>query len=279
MRISRRAFIQGTVGASLVAGVAYPTLLEPFQVAVESIQIPLAGLPAAFAGFKIVQLSDLHFQPFTTLRQIAHVVDITNTLDADLVVITGDFITLGSNSIEALAPVLGKLRARYGIAGVLGNHDQVSGSDQIATTLNKSRIEILRNYGRTITHQGARIYLAGIDSVCEECQDLTLALAHRPPGLTTILLAHEPDFADLIPAAAQVALQLSGHSHGGQICLPFAKPLILPEWGRKYWRGLRQVGSTLVYTNRGIGTSHLPARFGSVPEITRITLQVASPTS
>ena len=276
MRISRRAFLKTTLGATAGAGLVYPTVIEPWKLAIEKISIGLPALPAAFAGFKIVQLSDLHFQPFTTLRQIQHVVAVTNFLKPDLVLITGDFVTNGTGAMHILAPELAKIRSSYGVIGCLGNHDRRGGGNSVADSLRASGIEMLINEGRTFSHRGAEIFLAGIDSVCNGSPDLRAALATRPPGMTTILLAHEPDFADTILPSAAVHLQLSGHSHGGQVCLPFIGPPFLPDWGRKYWHGLQTVGTTQVYTNRGIGTIGLPVRLGSKPEITEITLQLVS---
>ncbi len=281
MRISRRAFFRTTLGAAIGAGIVYPALAEPWRVAVEKINIRLHGLPASFEGFKIIQLSDLHYRPYTTLRQIAHVVDLTNALKPDLVVITGDFISLGHDHINELTPILMKLEARHGVTGVLGNHDQSSGAGAITAALRQSAMEMLRNQGRELTHEGSSIYLAGVDSICGgggAYPHLNNALAGRAPGQTTILLAHEPDFADRLPVSAGISLQLSGHSHGGQICLPLLGALVLPDWGKKYWKGLRKVNQTQLYTNRGIGTIGLPMRIGSLPEITEITLGLPTPT-
>ncbi|MEO7932648.1 MAG: metallophosphoesterase [Chthoniobacterales bacterium] len=275
MRISRRAFLRTTIGAAVGAGVVSPALAEPWRVAVEKITVRLRRLPPAFAGFKIVQLSDLHYRPYTTLRQIAHVVDLTNRLQPDLVVITGDFVTEGHEHIDELTPILMKLQARHGITGVLGNHDQASGANAITAALRQAGIEMLRNQGRALTHEGASIYLAGVDSICGgdgAYPHLNDALVGRPFDQTTILLAHEPDYADRIPISSGISLQLSGHSHGGQICLPLVGALVLPDWGKKYWKGLRQLKQTQLYTNRGIGTIGVPMRVGSLPEITEITL-------
>jgi predicted MPP superfamily phosphohydrolase len=272
--ISRRAFLRTTLALGGVAVVS-PALAEPWRVAVEKITVRLPGLPAAFAGFKIVQLSDLHYRPYTTLRQIAHVVELTNWLQPDLVVITGDFITQGFQHINDLTPITMKLAARHGVTGILGNHDQASGAKAITDALRQSGMEVLRNQGRAITQAGSSIYLAGVDSICGgdgAYPHLNNALVGRLPGQTTILLAHEPDYADRVPISADIALQLSGHSHGGQICLPLLGALILPDWGKKYWKGLRQLKQTQLYTNRGIGTIGVPMRVGSLPEITQITL-------
>jgi uncharacterized protein len=274
MRISRRAFIKRTWQATLATGAIYSTLVEPWRVEVEKITVFVPGLPNAFMGFKIVQLSDLHYQPYTTLGQIAHAVALANALSPDLIALTGDYITRSSGAIEKLAPVLARLEARYGVTSVLGNHDFGAGAARVTESLRGVGIEVLRNQGRELQHAGASIYLAGVDSVCNGIPKLSEALAARTPGKPTILLAHEPDFVDLIPTASDVCLQLSGHSHGGQIRLPYLGAPLLPAWGKKYWRGLHTVNKTQLYTNRGIGTIFVPARIGSTPEITELTLAV-----
>ncbi len=272
MGITRRAFLKGTFQATVAAGVAYPALFEPWQVRVEKVVVPVTGLPAAFVGFRIVQLSDLHYRPYTTLRQIAHAVDLANSLQPDLTVITGDFITRGSGAIAELVPTLSQLRARHGVSSVLGNHDHGSGPERITHLLRAGGLEVLRNQGHEITRDGSSIYLAGVDSLCNGNPNLSAALFRRRGHSSTILLAHEPDFIDLVPDDAGIGLQLSGHSHGGQICLPLLGAPLLPAWGQKYWRGLRKVRQTHVYTNRGIGTMYVPLRLGSIPEVTELTL-------
>lgn len=274
MGLTRRSFLKTTLGTAVGAGVVYPTLIEPWRVAIEKISIRVPALSPAFAGFRIAHLSDLHYRPYTTRHQIAHVVELTNALRPDLVVITGDFITHGTGAIGSLAPLLGNLQATYGVIGSLGNHDVRCGEERVADILRQSGLEMLVNEGRVLEHNGGALFIAGVDSACNGVPDLRLALRERPPGMTTLLLAHEPDFADYIPKNAGVHLQLSGHSHGGQVCLPWIGAPILPDMGRKYWRGLHTVGHTQVYTNRGIGTIGLPVRFGSLPEITEITLQL-----
>ncbi|HEX8372301.1 MAG TPA: metallophosphoesterase [Chthoniobacterales bacterium] len=276
MRLTRRDFIRKTLRATAATGLLY-TLAEPWRVEVEKITIRLPGLPASFEGFRIVQLSDLHYLPFTTLAQIGDVVDRTNSLKPDLVVITGDFVTGGHKRVGELTPVLERLRAPHGVTGILGNHDKAAGAASITATLRKAGLEMLRNEGRELSHGGSSIFLAGVDSICGGggYPDLKKALAQRPPAKTTLLLAHEPDFADKVHAHASVALQLSGHTHGGQVCFPLVGALILPAWGKKYWKGLYTVNRTQLYTNRGIGTTGAPVRFGSLPEITEITLTAA----
>ena len=131
---------------------------------------------------------------------------------------------------------------------------------------------MLRNAGRLIESNGDVFWLAGVDDVWEQHADLNAALASAPPGVLKILLAHEPDYADVVAADGRVSLQLSGHSHGGQVRLPFVGVPRLPYLGTKYPYGLRRVGNLWLYTNRGIGVIAPPIRFNCRPEVTLITL-------
>jgi predicted MPP superfamily phosphohydrolase len=158
-----------------------------------------------------------------------------------------------------------------GIFAVLGNHDQCN-PQFIIRSLENHGITVLRNYALHVESGGARFWIAGVDDVLEGNARLDESLRTIPRGEATILLAHEPDFAD---AARRypVDLQLSGHSHGGQIRLPLAGATYLPPLARKYPSGLRRLGPLTLYTNRGLGTVVLPIRFDCPPEVTLLTLR------
>jgi predicted MPP superfamily phosphohydrolase len=157
------------------------------------------------------------------------------------------------------------------VYAILGNHDHWTDADEVARALQTQPITVLRNAAIPIDRGGARLWIAGVDDVWERHADLDQALRLVPADQATILLAHEPDYADLA-AQYSVDLQLSGHSHGGQVQLPFFGSPILPYLGRKYPRGLYQIGSLQLYTNRGLGVVSPPVRFNCRPEITLFTL-------
>jgi hypothetical protein len=157
-----------------------------------------------------------------------------------------------------------------GVFAVLGNHDQCA-PQFIARCLEEQGIAVLRNYPLHVERAGARLWIAGVDDVLDGKPRLDSTLQTIPRGEATLLLAHEPDFADVV-SGYPVDLQLSGHSHGGQVKLPWLRPLYLPQLGRKYPWGLRQLGSLSLYTNRGLGTIFLPVRFNAPPEATLLTL-------
>jgi predicted MPP superfamily phosphohydrolase len=240
----------------------------------------LLRLPEQFDGFKIVHLSDLHYGPHISTADLAAVVETTNRLQPDLAVITGDFVTAplfgdpsrARRNAEPCAKVLADLRTRVGTFAVLGNHDYRVGADWVAQTLDNIGISVLCNRAVPLESNQARLWMAGVDDVLTDGPDLEKALQQVPKNEPTVLLAHEPDYADYV-ARFRVDLQLSGHSHGGQVRLPLLGAPILPAMARKYPIGLRRIGPLHLYTNRGIGVIDPPIRLNCPPEITLVTLR------
>jgi hypothetical protein len=246
----------------------------------ERVTIPIAGLPPALEGLRIVQMSDLHLHPYTQIGLIEQAVDLANRLEPDLVALTGDYVLSSGASILELAPVLGRLRARLGVFAVLGNHDMWKGPRTITQELEQAGITVFANAGRALQiergDERGTLYLAGLSDGLTGHPDLRHALRDMPSNATCILLMHVPDVADEYAADGRVALQLSGHSHGGQVRLPGRGALILPPMGVKYDHGLYRVGDMWLYTNRGIGVTGPPVRFNCRPEVTQITLTTTS---
>jgi predicted MPP superfamily phosphohydrolase len=239
---------------------------------VERVSLPLNGLHPALEGFKIVQLSDLHLQPYTQLKAIATAVAQANRLKPDLIVLTGDYVSLEAETVFEIAPVLASLNARYGVFTVLGNHDIWTNREVVQAGLREAGLPLLHNQGVPLSVGRGTIYLAGLDDGWIGQPDLKLALQAAPSGAPVILLAHEPDLADHFTLDPRVSVQLSGHTHGGQIRLPGFGAAVLPHLGRKYDHGLYRVNQSWLYTNRGIGYTSVPIRINCPPEITEITL-------
>lgn len=265
------------VGSSAVVGAyGYGSRLEAEWLKVEKLSIPVKQLGSSFEGFKIVQMSDFHLYPYTQIELIKRAVNITNSLKPDLITLTGDYVSgEGSSKSEAifdLAPVLTKLNAKYGVFTVLGNHEYFTNEKVVLRGLKESGLTVLINDGLALSIGQQMLYLAGLDDAWKGNPDLSKALEKRPGSVPTILLVHEPDFADTYSADGTVSLQLSGHSHGGQIRLPGMGALVLPRHGRKYVQGLYRVKDMWVYTTRGIGVIGVPVRLNCRPEITEITL-------
>ena len=176
------------------------------------------------------------------------------------------------DSIFELASPLAGLDARHGLFAVLGNHDMWTKPSVITNALEYQGIQLMRNSGVTITQGGQELHLAGSDDAWSVYPDLKVTLADKPADAPAVLLMHEPDLADAVALDGRVALQLSGHSHGGQVRIPGIGPLVLPYLGEKYHYGLYQINQMWLYTTRGIGVIQPPVRFNCRPEVTEVTL-------
>ncbi len=236
--------------------------------------VRVADLPAALDGYRIGQISDVHCGPNIPEQRVASWVARLNALGLDLVAVTGDLITHGSSHVEAVARALGGLRARDGVFACMGNHDYFTDGDAFAQTLEDKGLTVLRNRGVVVERDGARLYVAGVDDTWTSRDDLKGALAQRPPGVPTVLLAHDPD---LFPQAhaLSVELTLSGHTHGGQIAVPGVRRLSLARLMTRWTAGMYRDGRSWLYVNRGAGTTGPPVRLGAPAELAVITLRRA----
>jgi uncharacterized protein len=243
----------------------------------------IANLPPAFHGYRMVQISDIHLDEFTEPSFLERIIRHIDALTPDVVLLTGDFVTLGSftfvtstHAAHRCAELLSTIKCplRYAI---LGNHDVGVGAPLVIDALQSNGIPVLVNQHIPLERNGSRIWLCGAEDPGTSRPDLNLTVPKAPDG-PVILMAHEPDFADVVvnhPRFPLIDLMLSGHSHGGQIRLPFTGPLVLPIMGRKYPEGYYRFNQMQMYVNRGIGTVGLPFRLNCPPEITVITLQPA----
>jgi len=265
------------VGSGAIVGAyGYGSRIETEWLQTERVTIPVKHLGSSFEGFKIVHLSDFHLYPHTQIEFIERVVAISNSLKPDLIALTGDYVSghkaRNSEAIFELAPVLSGLDAKHGVFTVLGNHDHMTSKQVVIAGLKESGLPILINDGVTLSRGQQVLYLAGLDDGRRGHPDLPKALEKRPGYVPTVLLVHEPDFADTYSSDGTISLQLSGHSHGGQIRLPGIGALALPRYGRKYDQGLYRVKDMWTYTTRGVGVTGPPIRINCRPEITEITL-------
>jgi predicted MPP superfamily phosphohydrolase len=210
-------------------------------------------------------------------RHLTRIVNLVNRQKPDLVAITGDLVTRNLPTyIPTLQVPLSQLQPKDQTVAVLGNHDYENDSNAIIQTIEQSGILHIGNYVYTLKRGSAMLHIAGVDDISAGKDRLDLVLQQLPKEGAAILLAHEPDFADISAATKRFDLQLSGHSHGGQIRLPFFGSLILPPLSKKYYSGRYQVGEMIQYTNRGIGMSGVHLRLGARPEITVFTLVAPS---
>ena len=270
------------------AGVlAYARYVEPYRVAVERVTLTLPRLAPAFDAYRIVHISDFHLDGWMTPERLERVVDLVNEQKPDLVAITGDFVAVSIDYALGLPGPLQRLGATDGALAVLGNHDHMNGADAVRRALSEAGVADVSNGIRTLRRDGAALHLCGVDSVMEgydRLDGVIAALDDAEPGCA-VLLAHEPDFADESAATGRFDLQLSGHSHGGQVRIPFLKtPYVVPLLSRlgfsfvppliyEYPSGLYEVGGMYQYTNRGLGVIYARFRLNCRPEVTVLTLR------
>lgn len=271
------------VGLAALAGTGFAIegfFREPTHPVAEHIEIRLARLPEIFDGFRIAQITDIHFGPYMDQPELEKSVRIAQGFQPDLVALTGDFVSHpffqrngleGARNAEPCAEVFARGNGVPKIA-VLGNHDHWNGADLVAGALQERGIPVLRNRAQAIEREKQFLWIAGIDDALEGHADLAQAIAKIPPTDATVLLAHEPDFADHA-AKFPVDLQLSGHSHGGQVRIPGMGPIILPAMAHKYHTGVNRVGRLQVFTSHGVGVINPPVRLFCPPKVSLITLR------
>ncbi len=285
-RFSRRDFLKVTAVLGLDAlilgmvGVGYMQNVEPSWVEVKHVRLKLPRLPEALSGLRVAQVSDIHLGPWMTPEKLQEIFNLVAAQSPDVLALTGDFVFRNSRlrksyllELEEMSRSLRLLSDRFLIVAVLGNHDNMYSAFQVRDALQKGRAHVLMNTIHTLERGSARFHLAGIDDIYRGRPDLNKVLDSFPSDECAMLLVHEPDFADISAETGRFDLQISGHSHGGQVVLPFVGPPVLPRHGRKYASGLYQVGKMFQYTNRGVGMTFPAVRFNCRPEITLFTLE------
>lgn len=303
MPISRRNFLKGLAGAAVglpLAAAGYGFGVEPAWLEVTETDIPLPGLAPAFDGFRIVLVSDLHYGGYLPLTRLQRVVRTVNALDADLIALTGDFVShprtaaylaarvrglpqlelTHASAAEATfgvcIPEVAGMRAREGALAVLGNHDHWLDAAAGRRALAAHGIELVENRHRLLERSEGQLVVAGVDDLWTGRQDLAAAFAGAPPAdrAPRILLCHNPDFA-VNPGLPRhgVRLMLSGHTHGGQVYLPGLGAPVLPIRHKQFARGLVATDWGQVYITRGIGQTSPPVRVLARPEVAVIRLR------
>jgi predicted MPP superfamily phosphohydrolase len=274
----RRTLLGAALGAAFLGGLGYAREVEPAAVEVVPVSLVLPRLDARFDGYRIAHVSDLHADGWMTPGRVLELVHLVNAEEPDLVAFTGDLATYSwlrslIRHVPGLAAPLRRLRVPDGALAVLGNHDHETNPQVVRRTLAAAGMYELCNTALTLRRRGAMLHLCGVDSALKGVPRLDPVLKSLPEEGSAVLLAHEPDFADESAATGRFDLQLSGHSHGGQIRLPVLGPQpYLPKLGRRYVDGLYRVGGMFLYTNRGLG-NHPRFRFNCRPEITTVTLR------
>jgi len=271
-------------------GPAYAVMVEPNWVEVTHPTMWLPGLPWTLDGVTIAQLSDLHVTPQSGTDLVRRAIEIVKQSRADLIVLTGDYVTHSADNIALCVEALSALEAPLGVYAVLGNHDVWTDGDRVAAGLGEAGITVLRDTAVPVSVPDARLWLVGIDDIgytnrpgasCEAFEGLWRETLTRgsdmldalPPDEPRLLLVHNPDVHEVL-SARRVDLALSGHTHGGQVRLPVLGAPLLPScYGNKYAQGLVRAPHWPAYVNRGLGTISPHIRLNCRPEVTILTLR------
>lgn len=263
----------------IISGVGSGFRMGPDSFIVETISLKLPRLPRRFSGLRVAHISDIHMGGWMNLERLQHAGELIIAEKPDFLLITGDFLTgrkpsdVSQQMILDLIAGLSHLAQRVPTFAVLGNHDYWTDVAGVRHALASSGIRDLTNTVFTLRRENENLHICGVDDIWEGEVRLDKVLAQMNDDSAAILLAHEPDFADTSAATGRFDLQLSGHSHGGQVVLPLLGSPILPYLGRKYPLGLYRVGEMFQYTNRGLGMARLPIRINCPPEITIFGLE------
>jgi predicted MPP superfamily phosphohydrolase len=267
--------VTALVGLALLA---WAVLVEPGRLVVRETRVASAAWPAGRPPLRIAALSDLHVGSLRNgLDRLDEIVSRTNAQRPDVIVLLGDFIHHGESKApsvppEAIAPRLGRLRARLGVVSVLGNHDWWLDGARVRAALEAAGIRVLDDEAVALGGAPDRIWIAGVGDLWTRRADVGAALAPVPAGEPVVLLTHNPDVFPRVPA--RVALTLAGHTHGGQVALPLiGRPIVPSRYGQRYACGLVVEDGRALYVSPGIGTSIIPVRFRVPPEISIVELR------
>jgi len=274
MIASRRRFLRYLFGAGVAGAAAcYPVYIERQMILETHYQIHIPNLPQAFKGFRIVHLTDLHHGFLVPLSVVEDVVRRVNRIPRDVVVSTGDCVheKNGTGEIDRVWPVLAKLFAPEGVFAVLGNHDHWADTRRSLYWLDRSGQD-LRGKARAIERDGQQLWFAGGGDLWEDHIGFDQVLNHIPDDACRIMLVHNPDSADS-HFSGHIDLILAGHTHGGQVRIPFWGAPVLPVRNKAYASGvIRSSKGHTMFISRGIGWAIYPVRFNCFPEIAVVTL-------
>jgi uncharacterized protein len=255
----------------------YTSAIEPNWMSITRHRIALRHLPPAFEGYRVLHFSDLHYDTTPNaaglLRRVA---TIAEQEQVDLIAFTGDLVSHQYAPVQAdLIQGLGRIQAPDGVLAVIGNHDYWVDPVESRRVMAAGGMVVLENAVQTIQRGDQCLYIAGLDNAYFQVEDVSAVVAQLPPNAASLLLVHEPDFAVEVAHLGRFGLQLSGHSHGGQVRLPGVGAILLPSMGRRYPMGLYRIDQQWLYTSRGIGTIQPSVRLFCRPEVTIFTLVCA----
>jgi predicted MPP superfamily phosphohydrolase len=275
--VGRKGFVAALVGVPLLLAL-WAFVLEPASLAVNRYEIPLPGWPAEQDGLLIALVSDLHVgSPFNGVDKLRDVVARINGARPDLVLLAGDYVISGVRGgafvpPETTAFVLAKLDAPLGVFAVLGNHDHWYDAARVRSAFESVGIRVLENETAPVRGEGFDFWLVGLGDLWEARPDVARILDRLPDGVASIAITHNPDVFPEIPE--RVALTLAGHTHGGQVAIPFwGTPIVPSRFGARYARGHVVENGRHLFVTSGLGTSLLPVRFRVPPEIALVEIE------
>lgn len=238
-------------------------------------KIETNSIPSSFDGLKVLHFSDLHYLRVVDDNMLKKVVEEINLINPDIVIFTGDLIdkdfNINDKQKEQLITLLKSINSKYGKYSIIGNHDYIKDKEEIETIYNESNFILLQNtYDIIYNSENEKIFLGGLDTYSYDKADIDKVMNYFKDNDNIdykIILIHEPDYIDTITSKYDVDLVLAGHSHNGQINIPFIKNFILPYGSQKYYKNYYNVDNTPLYISSGIGESRINLRFLNKPSI------------
>jgi len=268
LEANRKRWARGLTSALLQ--IARTAFAEPHELVIEKHKVRLKRLPPSLDGLRVVHLTDIHHSPLTGEDIVMRAVEAANKLEPDIIALTGDYVSHEREYAAPVAAMMGKLKAKYGVFAVLGNHDHWTDAALIKDLLELENIKVLSNEGLHFEVAGESIWLAGADDTMVGLEDVSLALAGSRRDEMKLLLAHNP-LASRRAARLGVDLVLAGHTHGGQVTWR-SETSLSGKPRRRLLKGLGRQGETQVYVSRGLGTVVFPVRYGCKPEVALLEL-------
>lgn len=273
---TKRAYLNAALLLSCLALFIWSFVIEPASLVVRSYPLTIPNWPASLNGFKVALIADLHLgSTYVDVKKVGKVVDETNKEEPDLTILLGDYISTGRLFAPIkpsdMIPELSRLKAKHGVYAILGNHDWWYNGAEIRDVLEAAHISVLENSCTGIMVNGQRLWIAGLADLWTRQPAITQTLRGVTPGDPILLLSHNPDVFPSVPD--RINLTLAGHTHGGQVALPFYGAIIVPSvYGRRYGRGHVEEKGRHLFVSTGIGTTALPVRFFTPPEISVLIL-------
>lgn len=251
------------------------TKFKPELFDLVNVDVKIKNLPFTFHNYRIINLTDIHLGQWISPEYLSGVVDYVNSLNPDMITLTGDYVSYILEGYEDdLLNSFKRLKAKDGKFAVLGNHDHWADADEIRKILKKSNIVDLSNDVYTLEKDGEKLNISGVDSLTVGADDFDKVLEKLPSDGASILLVHEPDFAKISSKTGRFDLQMSGHSHGGQLVIPGVKTTPFRcSYSFKYPVGAYNVDNMIQYTSKGLGTNSFWLRINCKPEITQFYLK------